>query len=339
MLVEGCNIDPDGKKAAKTGMCPLDATGTFDIPVPAGSYDEVLVLASAGRKAASFKWLIGEVDPRLEILDPLSVRPAQIGDPQAPRPFVAMFVVRDADNEPLNGLAPSNFKVRTPGCAGPKAPTCELVDGTDFTVTNLGSGLYWALGEVPPAFYPTPLPGALDLVVSADVLGIGIVSDTEGGALAASATTRLVTQFVLDKSGSMNALGKLQAMKDAAKLLGEAMTESDEVGLVTFNNDAQTIIGGANVPHLKMTPLGRGIFNAAVDLITAPSRLDVHRRRGSRGAVQPRSRVRQRAPRRCVAAHDRSVRRHEHGGLGASPVLSPGLQAQPEHGRYDPATR
>ena len=155
MIVEGCNIDPDGKKPAKTGMCPLDATGTFDIPVPVGTYDEVLVLASAGRKAASFKWLIGEVDPRLEILDPLSVRPAQIGDPQAPRSFVAQFVVRDENNEPLSGLAPSNFKLRTPGCAGPKAPACALVNGTDFTITNLGSGLYWALGEVPPAFYPS----------------------------------------------------------------------------------------------------------------------------------------------------------------------------------------
>ncbi|MBI3203236.1 MAG: VWA domain-containing protein [Myxococcales bacterium] len=268
-LVPGCNLDPDGAKPAKTGMCELDATGTFDVPVPASGYDEVLVVASAGRTSASFKWLIGDVDPRLEILDPLKVRPAQIGNALEPRPFIAQFLVRDENNEPMGGLAPGNFKIRAPKCAGPKAPTCDLVNGTDFEVTKMGSGLYWALGQVPASFYPATLPGALDLVVSVDVLGTGIVSDTESDALAMTAAGRLVTQFVLDRSGSMNDFGKLKAMQDAAKLLGEAMIETDEVGLVTFNNDAQTIIGGTTIPFLKMTPLNHAAFNFAVDQITA----------------------------------------------------------------------
>lgn len=269
-IVPGCNLDPDGPKAAKTGMCELDSTGTFDVPVPASGYDEILVLASAGRTAASFKWLIGEVDARLEILDPLWVRPAQIGTATDPRPFVAQFVVRDGDNEPLGGLAPGSFKIRVLGCLGPKAPSCDLVNGTDFEVTKMGSGLYWALGRVPPSFYYSVLPASLSLEISVDVLGTGIVSDMELFSLAMSANPKLVTQFVLDRSGSMKDLGKLKAMQDAAKLLGEAMIETDEVGLVTFNNDAQTIIGGPSVPFLKMTQLNRAAFNFAVDQITAP---------------------------------------------------------------------
>jgi von Willebrand factor type A domain len=263
-----CDVDPDGAGKDKTTMCPLDPNGVFTMYVGTTGVDEVLIVASAGANGATFRYLIGQLASRIEIVDPLTSRPASVGHASNPRPFLAQIVARDVNNDAIGGLIQSDFDLSLPGCA---AADCKLKNGVDYTIANMGGGLYWALVTIPPAFYfpDAQLPKSLDLAVSASTFASFIGSDTESSSVMMSVDLPIVAQFVLDKSGSMNDYGKLDAMKNAASLLVQAMNDQDKVGLVTFNNDAQTVIGDDTAPFLKTNLLGRAAFTSIVNQLTA----------------------------------------------------------------------
>lgn len=266
-LLPGCDQNPSGL-STDTGSCKEKTVsdgngGTVTlidemIPIPAnGDIEEVIVVASAGRKSGSFTWSLGTVVPYLAILDPLTSRPAQVGHPAAPdgkRSFLAQFALVDENGLPLPVNETEDLVLSAPGCA---APSCVLSPDGDYTLEAFDDGVLWAVVTLPDSFYPASGSGDFDLKVEAKDLA----SDTESQALHWSDQPwTMALSLVLDKSGSMDDFGgrKLEAAKIAGTALIEALGEADAVGITTFNEDAQVFFG--------MLPLSiSGVRDAAMN--------------------------------------------------------------------------
>jgi hypothetical protein len=246
-LYAACAVDADGAAPADTERCQPDLNGLVDAMIPIDAQvAEVLVAASAGREAARFTWVIGADSPHVAILDPTPGHPAQIGHPGPPdanRPLLVQLAVSDDAGEPLTAVAPGDVHLRVPGCspASGKAPGCELSYPADFQVAQVGSGLYWVLAEIPDDFYPAA-GTKLDLVARIENLAPAPIEDGKLQALVVDAAPEVVTQVVLDRSGSMADFkgAKWKAATVATQLLMDAVPDGERFGIVTFNQDAAT---------------------------------------------------------------------------------------------------
>ena len=245
-LHASCAVDPDGAGADDTERCELNLEGVVDEVLPIDpNVAEVLVVASSAGEESRFTWKMGADKPRVVIVDPTASHPAAVGHPGPPdatRPFLAQLAVVDEGGEPLSGVDPTTVELSVPGCAGAAAPACDLANGTDYSVSEVGAGLYWVIGRLPAAFYTAPA-SKLDLAVAITGLAPQPIEATRRSALAVETAPEVVTQVVLDRSGSMasDAAGaKWEAAKVATKLVLDAIPDGERFGLVTFNHDAAT---------------------------------------------------------------------------------------------------
>jgi hypothetical protein len=260
-----------------TGMCKPDSKGFVSLSVPTTVWgkdvSEIIVVASAGKKAASLSWRFGPSAPTVSIVDPTTSRPVPVGHKGDRRRFLVKLDVREKDLSPLGGLAPDKFRISVRDCEGVVGKECALQYGQDFKVAGLNPGVYWAKVTIPAANYPAA-DGLLGLRVEVDSGGTPVGPAIQDQSLIASVTPpKVASQIVIDRSGSMKDYDKMNAAKKAATLLVDGMPDADDVGVVVFNDNAVTLLATQANPSglVTLTPLNRLGVLFAIDNITAES--------------------------------------------------------------------
>jgi hypothetical protein len=261
--VDECTVDPDGVGGTETtdGCQPLTAPVPQFAPqfsviadAPTGSKDEVIVIVSAGAQPTSFTWSLGDiVDPHIQIIDPLKSHPAPVGAVTDKRPFLVQFIALDADQNPLGAL--EDIQISIPDCA---ATSCTL-SKDDYTLTMFDGGVYWAVVTLPDSFYPAGNTFYLDLQISAK----GFAPTAQTNALLGGGPASAAMELVLDRSGSMNDNGKIDALKIASKLVVDGLRDEDAIGIVSFNEDAQQLL------EIMPVSLGRALAKSTISGILA----------------------------------------------------------------------
>lgn len=165
-LVAACDT-PDAQDRA----CPLDETGLFTYsPTNLPSDTEILVVVSGHPYHATlFDYSIGGYTPIVKILDPRASHPADVGKAaQSPggggggaggvggsggggpapvlakEPFLVQLQLFDIDGTPLE-LSAGQLNLSVACASGAPGCTATLVEGNDYTLTQVGLGEYWAL--------------------------------------------------------------------------------------------------------------------------------------------------------------------------------------------------
>ncbi len=225
--------------------------GKVRVPVKVdSSVHEILVVVSGGADPSSFTWQLGPQASELTIISPTTAKPALIGTPGpfgVERAFLLMFTARDAAGKPYDVVTSANLDVLINGTSiaanCPNSP--QNPAPCPFTLMGMSGGSYMAVAQVPSSFYPPqPWPQTVDLEIRLKN-GSSSQADLEPDALRVdTAGENLNTMFVIDTSWSMNASGKLDAAKKAAKLIVDAHIDNvDAAGLVMFSSHAQALNG------------------------------------------------------------------------------------------------
>lgn len=195
---------------------------TFSSSFYADADEIVLVLSGLDNNQATFAevdYSISSIDTQaIDILNPLEVNPAYVGDHADPDKFLIIADVNDGSN-PIIGLSSNEFDVEVGGVITPVLSSAFVM------------GLYFL--EVKAPVQTTG--GSYDLTVSA-----GGVSDVEVSAVIYS-DDWADSIVVIDKSGSMTANDKIDAAKAAARLYVNSFDTPELLGLVEFNETARLL--------------------------------------------------------------------------------------------------
>jgi hypothetical protein len=236
-------------------VCKCDPEGPcqFTVPITTSVREVVVAVSNPHDTQASFLYAIGSVTPALRLTDPVTSHPASIGNKTNRKPVLAKFALRGANGD---GVSVAKNSLRFSVCPASLPPSPCVLPDSAVSVTQLGSGQYWAALTMPDWVYDDPSQ-LRDLSIEATTGGTSVKSSEGTGALVIENTPRkTVMQVVLDRSGSMNDFGgsKLAAAKVATKLVAQNLLDTDELGLVTFNNDAQSPLRLLGVKAVDDTP-------------------------------------------------------------------------------------
>lgn len=269
-LLPSCRESLAGPLPRPQEECRPLATGEYviDVPVKGAAETEILAIVSNTRPTdASFGWRVGQALATATLLGPTRAAPADVGHPtSARRPFRVELAIRDERNEPAR-LRPDSVRVAIPGCGRGTSTSsgCDLPQGA-FRTAEISRGTVWIVGTLPDSLYGKP-DGTMDLEVRLETqAGTPLRVVAEGALTARSSAPKTVAQLVLDRSGSMDDGdgAKLLATKLGARAVLDGLRDGDELGLVTFNHDAQTIF-----PVRTIDAASRGEMARAIDGVRA----------------------------------------------------------------------
>lgn len=207
----------DGELVAQHRGTGADFTRTIDND----DYDRVVLIVAGLERHSNFRWSVNASEPTMDVVDPVSGRAAQAGDPSDPDKFLTKVDVLNPDGTPVAGIAPESFTVTVGG---------EPVTDDDVVSRSFLQGQYWLLLRAPQQ---PGGAGTYDLTV--EVMGL---SDTEVDAVAYGPRSEVDSGIVIDRSGSMGNDDKLVSAQTAANLYVDTWTDSDAAGLVSFNAGA-----------------------------------------------------------------------------------------------------
>ncbi len=247
------------------GHMALDLTVTADT-------DEFILIASnaEGSDYAHFDWSVGPSGAQLFILEPGPSRPAFIGTATNPKSFMLRLNSRDPQGGPAD-IVQGDLTVSVPNCA--LGPGACVVPAEGIQFVGLGEGSALIVVSLPPEFYTDPTTGGLSF------LDVEVSTPNRSPVVASNAlqigTDTQATVLVLDRSGSMNQYGKLDALKTAAVGLLQSLAPGDpnapvydKIGLVMFSNDAVSVRSGGYV-LMDSTPGMVEALKGFVDGMTA----------------------------------------------------------------------
>ena len=218
----------------------------------------------------------GCVVPSLSIKTPSSSDQAQVGEADNPRSFIARLEVTGSGGGAVAGLWTSDFDVSISETGVALAPDIgATVINAAYVQDN-----YWLLIQAPSDADGAVSGTEYDLTID---LG-GISSDTQTAALTYVDEPQDV-MIVLDRSGSMGGgTGKIEAARNAAILLVDELSNSDQGGYVAFDTDAtlresldqigagnqriDLIVDIASETDLNRTSIGDGLRTALNDYNT-----------------------------------------------------------------------
>ena len=199
----------------------IRGTGTdFAQAVPNAGYDRVVLVVAGLGNHVNYRYSVNATQPVLSIVDPLTNRTAQAGTAAAPRKVLVKASLLAANGDPVAGLDKSAFTVTI----GTKA-----VPPGDVIASAFVQGQYWLLVQAPTQ----SADGLYDLTVAVSGL-----TASQPGAIRYGPPPRTDNELVIDRSGSMLQHGKLDAAKAGAVLYLDTWDDTDEAGLVSFNEDA-----------------------------------------------------------------------------------------------------
>ena len=199
----------------------IRGTGTdFAQAIPNAGYDRVVLVVAGLGNGVNYRYAVNATQPVLSIVDPLTSRIAQAGTAAAPRKVLVKTSLLSANGDPVAGLDKSAFTV-TIGS--------KTVPATDVIASAFVQGQYWLLVQAPTQ----TADGLYNLTVAASGL-----TATQSSAIRYGPPPRTDNELVIDRSGSMTEHGKLDAAKAGAVLYVDTWDDTDEAGLVSFNEDA-----------------------------------------------------------------------------------------------------
>ena len=204
----------------------------------ASPYTELAaVAANTGNAAANVtvKFACGEAS--VQILDPLTTRPAYVGEKGAPDRFVLRVLATGPitlGTPSIEGLLPSDFEVFVGSVI--TANQATIVSGAQV------QGEYWLVVQ-------PPTKGVADAIKQNLTVRLNTATDTEQEAVIYQKQI-LDQMLVIDKSNSMNfpiGTPKIAAAKNAARLFVDAARISDTLGIVSFkgSNEEVTVVDDA----------------------------------------------------------------------------------------------
>ncbi len=218
----------------------------------------------------------GCVVPNLSIKTPSSLGQAQVGAADNPRSFIARLAVTGSGGGAVAGLWASDFDVSISETGVALAPDIgATVINAAYVQDN-----YWLLIQAPGDGAGAVTGTEYDLTID---LG-GISSDTKTAALKYVDEPQDV-MIILDRSGSMGyGSGKIEAARNAAILLVDELSHSDQGGYVAFDTNAtlresldqigagnqrvDLIVDIASETDLYSTSIGDGLRTALNDYNT-----------------------------------------------------------------------
>lgn len=192
----------------------------FAQAIPNAGYDRVVLVVASLGNGVNYRYAVNATQPVLSIVDPLTNRTAQAGTATAPRKVLVKASLLSANGDPVAGLDKSAFTV-TIGT--------KVVPAADVIASAFVQGQYWLLVQAPTQ----SADGLYDLSVAASGL-----TASQPGAIRYGPPPRTDNELVVDRSGSMTEHGKLDAAKAGAVLYLDTWDDTDEAGLVSFNEDA-----------------------------------------------------------------------------------------------------
>ncbi len=264
-LLQGCRESVSGPLPAPQQQCRPRAEGDFVVDVPVtGDVAEVLAVVSNTKPTdAMFGWRVGKAKASLTLLEPTRAATLDVGHPSAGRrPFRVELSSRDERNEPAR-VRLDTVELRVPGCGDDKG--C-VVPRDDYRVVEVSRGTVWLVGTLPEALYPRAGASLGIDVRLTTAAGERLGASSEAALTARAVAPKVVAALVLDRSGSMDDGdgAKLVATKTAAKAALAGLRDGDELALVTFNHDAQTIS-----PVRRLDAVSRPELAAAIDGVRA----------------------------------------------------------------------
>lgn len=220
----------------------------FERSIANDEYDMVTVIVSGLENDANFRYVVNGVNPVIRILDPLTARPAIVGDRNAPDKFLTKLEVLSPTALPIEGIDFDEFSFRI-----------GAVDVTSENVVTSAyiQGQYWFVVQAPVQAANT----TYDFVARWNVL-----SDTETNAISYMPRADADNVLVIDRSGSMGApASKLQDAKAAGKLYVDSWREGDMIGVTSFECVAEPV----NLSLRDWSDMSRDDAHDAIDLIAA----------------------------------------------------------------------
>lgn len=259
-LLPACAQAVAGPLPAPQQQCRPRAEGDYVVDVPVGpDVAEVLAVVSNTKPTdALFGWRVGKAKASLSLLEPTRAVAADIGHPSSGRrPFRVALSTRDERNEPAR-VRLDDVQLSVPGCGGDAG--CS-VPRAAYTAVEVSRGTVWLVGTLPASLYPRQ--GAtlgLDVRVTT-AAGERLTASADAALVARAEAPKVVAALVLDRSGSMDDGdgAKLTATKVAARAVLDGLRDGDELALVTFNHDAQTIFPVRTVDASTRPELARAI--------------------------------------------------------------------------------
>ena len=188
------------------------------------NYTHIVVVVASFGDYANFRYTTNATQPVLRLIDPLTSRKAQAGDPNAPDKILIKVEVLNptGGGTPIAGIDPKAFVITVGNKAVPAA---------DILSSAYIQGQYWLLLRAPSQ--ATNGDYALTVAYSS-------LTAVEAQAVHYEAVKNADNVLVIDRSGSMaeNGAVKMTAARDAARLYVDSWRNGDQVGVVSFNEDA-----------------------------------------------------------------------------------------------------
>lgn len=219
-------------------------------------YDQLAIIVSGLNEDATYRYAVAPTQPTLRLLDPLGSRQANAGDPTTPAKIVVKVeVVAAQNNFPVTGIRPESFTFTVIG-GFPNQPQTATMIASSYL-----QGQYWFVLR-PPAIACAATLCEADLAIT-----WGQATVREQDALRYERANRTDHLVIVDRSGSMIAPGtsgaKMSAAKEAAKLYLASFTEGDQIGLISFND--QAVVDAALTPWSQETV---NQMSSAIDSLT-----------------------------------------------------------------------
>ncbi len=184
--------------------------------------DEVVLIVVGLNQDTNISFGVNATEPELRIVDPLTTRKAQAGDPTAPEKIlVKVEAISPPGGTPVTGLDFDDFTL-TVGT--------QIVSADQRISSAYIQGEYWLLVRAPLQ----AADGNYDLTV-AHSSGI---SDTVTSAVAYGPAVEADNVLVIDRSGSMADFNKLEAAQDAGRLYVDSWDVGDQIGVVSYAGSA-----------------------------------------------------------------------------------------------------
>lgn len=243
----------DGKEEVISLERHRGATFTRGV-INKAEYARFVAIVATGGEAAGYLWEARCKTPIVTIVEPTTAFPASVGNPAAPGRFLLWLEVTDGSTtDSVVGLDwQRDFAV--------------TVGGVPATVLNgdYVQNQYWLLVQAPD------IPGAQlgdSYNVRVDLVGTP-ASDTETNAVVYDLIPKDQV-LVIDRSGSMSFQNKLGSAQAAARLYSDATQQSDQLGVVSFSDNALEESPLVLIPDQDDSAGVRAAAQADIDAIVA----------------------------------------------------------------------
>lgn len=198
-------------------------------------------------------------NPTLTIKRPTSTAFELVGTASTPRNFVARLEVEGAGGGAISGLTQDAFDIEVRKNGGSTWVPATIVNSAYVQED------YWLVVQAPSSSDSSTIQNGqfYDLRVT-----LGNTSDTTNSSLLYADRTQ-DTVIVLDKSGSMIDNNKINAAKNAAALMVNELSDSDQGGLVVFSDTEKL------AQSLQALSTSRSSLESAISSVSASGRTSI----------------------------------------------------------------